>query len=192
MADLDKIATRVAAAVEEQSTATGRIAQAIGGASASAGRTADCVNDLTGLATRCAEGVSSTQAISRDAVEQISGLQTALMGILRNRVAELDRRANGRTSVHMPARLQHDGGACSGMLQDLSDGGARFAGEAPGVTNARLEASGLPEVAVRVVGRSEGTLHLSFVFATPDEARTMQQAVAAIAGAEGPRTAHAA
>ena len=190
--DLDKIATRVAAAVEEQSTATGRIAQAIGGASASAGRTADCVNDLSGLATRSAAGLSSTQEISRDAVAQISGLQTALMGILRNRVAELDRRANGRASVSLPARLLHDGGSCTGTLQDLSDGGARFVGDAPGVTNGRLQVSGLPQVAVRVVGRSDGALHLSFVFASEDDARMMQQAVAAAAKSDAAGTSRAA
>ncbi len=178
---LNAIATQVAAAVEEQSAATGQIAVAVAGASVAARRTADQVSGMADLATRCSDGVEATQAISAQTAQQISGLQDTLVGILRSRVSELNRRDSDRTPVVLPANLLHPGGSTPGMVRDLSPGGARFTGDAPPLSAARLRVAGLPETAVQVAGRSDGALHLAFVFASDDERQCMAEAVARLA-----------
>ncbi|MDR3539041.1 MAG: methyl-accepting chemotaxis protein [Acetobacteraceae bacterium] len=187
---LDAIATQVAAAVEEQSAATGQIAAAVEGASVAARRTAEQVSGMADLATSCSDGVAAMQAIGTQTVQQISGLQNALVAILRSRVAELNRRDSDRVPVALPARLIHAGGTTTGLLRDLSAGGARFSGAALAASTAQLQAAGLPNAAVRVVGRSEDALHLAFAFASDDERHRMAEAVARLTAA--PVTALAA
>jgi methyl-accepting chemotaxis protein len=175
---LDEIATQVAAAIEEQSAATGQIAVAVEGASVAARRTADQVTGMTDLATRCAAGVSATKDISDQAVQKISGLQAALVGILRTRVAELNRRAGERVPVTFPAQLVHETGTATGALRDLSPAGARFVGKTPPLTRGRLQVSGLPDVAVRIAGHADDGLHLSFEFSSEQQRQLMGAAVA--------------
>jgi methyl-accepting chemotaxis protein len=182
---LDAIATQVAAAVAQQSVATGRIAVAVEGASVAARRTADQVSGMTGLATQCAAGVAVTKDITDKAVQQISGLQGALVGILRARVSELNRRAGERVPVTLPAQLSHEAGTMVGTVRDLSPGGVWFIGSAPPLTTGRLQLAGLPEVAVRVAGRTEDGLHLSFEFTSEEQGQRVAAAVTRLLAAGG-------
>lgn len=116
-------------------------------------------------------------------VVQISGLQRALVAILRSRVAELKRCHSDRVPAALQASLLHPGGTAVGVLRDLSPGGARFTGDAPSLSAARLQVAGLPETAVRVVGRSDGTLHLTFLFAADIERKRMAEAVVRLTAA---------
>jgi methyl-accepting chemotaxis protein len=184
---LDEIAAQVSAAVEEQSASTAQIAMAVEAASSAAGRTADQVTGLTHLTERCAEGVLANKEISGQAMVQIRGLQTALVGILRNRVAELNRRTSDRVAVSLPASFVHSRGTVTGALEDLSPGGAKFIGGVPDVAAGRLQVLGFPDLGVQVVGRSANGIHLSFKFDSDEQKRLVASLVARASDTSGRR-----
>jgi hypothetical protein len=183
--DLDSIATQVAAAIEQQSAATAAIAGAVDSASAAARHTAGRLDGVTAASDRCTVAVADMNAISQDVARQMKELKAALSALLHARVAELDRRTGVRVAVRLPARLEYAGGVADGELHDLSTGGARFCGVAPGASAGRLVVAGLPPIDAIVVVTDADGLHLAFT-AVSEEQRTRIGAILSQAEAVRP------
>jgi len=119
--------------------------------------------------------------ISHAVVQQMSDLERSLAKLLRERVAELDRRSEKRQQVRISARLEHAGQTIAGEIVDLAPGGACFVGAPPGVTGGSLSIPGLPNVKVQAVGTSEAGLHLAFQYASGEERGRIAEAVMQLA-----------
>jgi methyl-accepting chemotaxis protein len=181
--DLERIATQVAAAIEQQSAATASIAGAVESTSLAARHTVERLGGVTQATDACTRTVGDMNAISQDVASRVLGLKVALAQLLHSRVVDLDRRTSARQPVHLTARLEHGGGVAEGTLLDISAGGARFVGAAPGMVRGTLKVTGLPQVAVRVASATDDGLHLAFEFASENKRGTMAAAVEQLADA---------
>lgn len=180
--ELNGIATHVAAAIEEQSAATASISDAVGSASQAARHTAERLDAVTAASDRCNKAVTGMHAISHAVVQQMSELERSLAKLLRERVAELDRRSEARYQLRIAARLEYAGQMIAGEVVDLSPGGACFVGAPAGVTGGSLAIRGLPQAEVRAMDTSEKGLHLAFQFASAEERDRMAASVMHLAG----------
>jgi hypothetical protein len=74
----------------------------------------------------------------------------------------VNRRADERLDVDLPAAVVHPDGRSAGRLIDISAGGAAFSGEVPQVGEAMLELPGYGRFPARVVAHPPGELHLAW------------------------------
>ncbi|KAA5613201.1 methyl-accepting chemotaxis protein [Rhodovastum atsumiense] len=184
VAELDTVASAVAAAVEQQSAATAGIAEAVRDANAAAGRAASRMAEAAEGTLHSMQTCGEVNEIAHVVAGSVGEMKTSLVSVLQARIRDLDRRADRRQTVRMPARLEHAGGTCQGTLVDLSLGGARLepaagTGPAPAAgALGRLIAEGLPPLSVTLVQRTARSLHLRFDFADAAEKARVQAALA--------------
>jgi hypothetical protein len=183
--ELDGIATSVASAIEQQSSATAAIAEAVHRSSEAASRVAKRVEATAETTGQCEQAAAGTATISREVAEGVNNLKSALVRLMRTRVEELDRRQEHRIAVTLKAELRARGRSWPGEIIDLSPNGLRFVpNEALPVHSgdtAELSCAGLPAAAIRVVAHSDTAVHMAFVFATAEQKEAMTHAVAALA-----------
>lgn len=126
VADLNIIASAVAAAIEEQSAATAAIAEAVGQAGGAADRVAARMDGFAVETTGCEDAAGRMASISKDVAGRVTDLKGALVRLIRTRVSDLDRRQSPRVVLQRPARLIHATGEWAGQIVDLASGGACF------------------------------------------------------------------
>ncbi len=169
VADIQAAAAAVAAAVAEQGMATSGIAQAIGRADNATAEAAGRVATLLREAERSAATATDIAGLAEAVAGNVQGLRATLSGVVRERIAEIDRRVAPRAVVDIPARLEGPGGG-EGRLRNVSAGGVLFEGAAPGFTAGILHARDLPPLKVHVLRRTEGGVALGFTDAAAAEA----------------------
>ncbi|MBP0463537.1 nitrate- and nitrite sensing domain-containing protein [Roseomonas sp. PWR1] len=171
VADIQSAAAAVAAAVAQQGMTTSGISHAIGRADSATAEAAGRVAALLREAERSAATATDIAGLSESVAGNVQGLRATLSGVVRERIAEIDRRVNARAIVDMPARLEGAGGGV-GRLRNVSAGGALFEGTADGFTSGVLHADGLPPLRVQALRRVDGGLALGFVDTAAAEAAT--------------------
>jgi len=164
---IDQISIAMAAAVEEQSASASEIARASQSAAGSAEQVARCIVSLAEDATVGGRRAGDLLASGQQVSATVGALHSQLIGTMRSRIAELERRAEER--IRMPgegrtAVLHGQGGTVAGRIADLSRSGARFVGIVPqGPAEARLAIEGLPPIACRIARREHGAVGLQFL-----------------------------
>ena len=127
--EIDAIASSIAAAVEEQGTATTEIARSIGEtATAAAGmseRSAEVSVEAENTGTRAGQFLNETVALN----EAVNALRDVVLQVIRGSSGGSDRRNHRRRPCLVEARLLHRGQAGTIVLQDISESGC--AGETP-------------------------------------------------------------
>jgi methyl-accepting chemotaxis protein len=169
--ELGGVTASIAAAVEEQSAATAEIARAIGAAAEATRAAAGRIDGVAGEAGRSREDAGAVADRAESVKQRVDSLRGELLRLLRNRIAETDRRADPRHATRLPVRFAHAGGVAEGTMLDLSRGGARLI--APGAEDAaegQLSAPGLGTEPARVVAHDGEALHLAFSGAPLDQA----------------------
>jgi uncharacterized protein YoxC len=157
--ELDAVATSVAAAVEEQSATTAEISRSIMGAAENAADVANRMEALTQDSGNTGEAAWTLQSGADELADAIAAFRQNLNEALRGRLPAANRRGEARLSLGVPARLN----ATEGVLLDISRGGALFLGGIADFTEGELRIDSLgPPLAVRLVSRAEGRLHLAF------------------------------
>jgi methyl-accepting chemotaxis protein len=186
--ELNTISISIAGAIEEQSASTATIAEAVTSASTSV---TEVSARLANVADQTADSLAVAAQISRIGREVEHGVteaQSRIITTMRSRVTELDRRSSERIALDIDSQLVQPGllvgrqATVSGRLSDISRGGARFEcrdGTAA-LETGRLElvVNGLPQLKVRVTGRSNGTIHLAYVFQNAEEEAIVARYVA--------------
>ena len=147
ISEMDAIADSIAAAVEEQGTATAEIARNVA-------QTADAANEITGRiaevsaeARETGEHAADVQIDAAGLAELVSALRGTVVRIIRTSTAEVDRRHGPRHDVNLPCRMTVAGmGPLTGRVTDLSEGGARVETTAKLTAGTRgaLELDGIP------------------------------------------------
>jgi methyl-accepting chemotaxis protein len=166
ISEVDAISGSIAAAVEQQGTATSEIARSVG-------ETANGANVMT---SRIAEVSSEADQTGRHAAgvhDDIGSLETAVkelrdsvIRVVRTSTIEVDRRQAPRYQLDRPCRLELAGGGIhASRVCDLSDGGATI-GAAPAMQageRAVLRLDGIDSVLPFTVrDASSGTAHVVF------------------------------
>ncbi len=171
---IDGVAIATAAAVEEQSAAARQIAEATEEAAGAALAVAGRIGGLAEAAGLGGRRAADVLAGAEQVAVAVSALRGELVGAMRSRVAELDRRAEERLAMPgegRAARFDWAGGTLAGRVLDLSFVGARFGGALPvGCTGGRLSIGGAAPLRCTVARRGPGETGLAFT--APDAAET--------------------
>ena len=191
--ELDKIATAVAGAIEEQSVATREIADSVSRAGDASGRAAAEMQKSVDESMQCELTAGQMAKISKDVAGQVASLKGRLVHLMRANSAELDRRRDERYNIRRPARLMHARGEMMGEIVDISFGGSCFVGDElfdwESQHQLRLRIDGLPAQAVHVTRSHARAVHLCFVFASDREQADMKEAVSRLVAASGRKAA---
>jgi methyl-accepting chemotaxis protein len=162
---IDHVAAAVAAAIEEQSATAREIARAVDGASSAAGEVAGRVVSLAEdarLGRGRADQLREAAEVVASSVGQLGG---ELVGLMRARISELDRRGEARLGMAegRAARLCWAGGAVAGRIADLSFSGARFLGPVPQASGRlTLEIDGAPGLPCHLARRTADGAAVAF------------------------------
>jgi methyl-accepting chemotaxis protein len=164
--ELDQVAVAVGAAIEQQSATAREISRAVEGTAAGAGAVAGQVAEVAAAAESSAARARDLHGGAGVVAQAMQGLGGQIIGVMRSRIAELDRRAEERVRLPPPgiaATLRWPGGEAEGLLRDLSPAGAFLLAAVPaGVGAAELSAGGLPLLPVLVARRDEEGIGLAF------------------------------
>ncbi len=184
VSELDSIATSVAAAIEEQSMATAGIADSVAIASSATRRVSSLLAGVDEESRRSKDATVDMTRLTASVATGVTDLKGALVRMMRERVAELDRRRFKRAPVNIAARIDHLGRSMHGEVINLSEGGVAFrAREATSLTagmSVRLDTTGLPPVSARVVRVEGATVHLAFEPGTELEREALAGRIAAV------------
>jgi methyl-accepting chemotaxis protein len=171
VADIQAAAAAVAAAVAEQGMTTSAISHAIGRADSATAEAAGRVAALVREAERSATAANNIASLAESVAGNVQGLGATLGEVVRDRIAEIDRRAESRAIVDLPARLEGAGGG-DGRLRNISPGGAFFEGKVEAFAAGTLHVPGLPPLAVRKLRATDGGVALTFTDAATAAAAT--------------------
>ncbi|TDG16153.1 hypothetical protein E2C05_29675, partial [Paracraurococcus ruber] len=163
---IDAVAEAVDAAVAAQTTTAKAIAEAVDSATAASGRVAGQVETVATEAEASAGQAEALLGGMEEMTGMMAGLGNRITGLMRSRIAELERRAAPRFPLPpalQPARLDAPTGSVEGRVTEISRTGALFAGALPaGTVEVRLHLAGAPPIACRVVGTRPEGMALAF------------------------------
>eukprot|EP01037_Dinobryon_pediforme_P006006 gene6006-6078_t len=164
--EIDGVAAMVAAAVEQQAASTAGIAEAVDRMSGAADRVAERMQTMSAGTMACAAQAGRLSSISNDVNGQVTGIKGTLVGIMCQRVAALDRRAERRVGVSVAGSLRQGGVGIAGTVADISVIGLRFVTDAATALGendlVQLCLPGLPLFDARVVRTERLLVHLDF------------------------------
>ncbi len=168
---IDHVATAIAAAVEEQSATAREIARSVGNAAEGAGAVATQIGSLADDAAQAGTRAGQVQQSAAEVAAAMGALRGQLVGVMRIRMSELNRRVEERHALPgggRPAHLAWTGGEAVGQVRDLSLSGAGFRGVVPaGLRQASLRIEGLPGLPVTVVRHGGEVVGLAFAGLDP-------------------------
>jgi hypothetical protein len=159
------IAGSIAAAVEEQGTATAEIARGVTetatAINAMHSRNAEVSKEAGAAGRHASEVLDGTRALD----DAIDDLKRALIRTVRTSTAEVERRMFQREDVDLPCQLEMPGeGTIAARLGDLSEGGARPTGTS-GLrprTRGTLRTGGLAPIEFTVRSVDGAAVHVAF------------------------------
>jgi methyl-accepting chemotaxis protein len=187
IADIDRVAERIAAAVQGQAGSAQKIA-------ADVAETAAAARDVTEHITSVSEQTDDGRALSRDVRTtfaamhaRVDELQHVLARLARNAAADADRMVRARFAVEQEIVLMSSHGSHRGRAIDVSMGGARveIGGALPVGTAVTLHLRGWGlELPAEIVGTSGHALRMKFTGPLNAEtAASLEQRLASLAPA---------
>lgn len=206
--NMEQIATTIAAAVEEQSAATGEIARSVNQSADQANRVSELMVDVSTTMGKAGEAVAALSDNAEQVGETIGTMRKLLVRAVRTSSAIADRRRRRRRSVLLDATLTVGGVRTEVKIYDLSEGGAQIYAErlqsrgsgsividipeaglsvngaivngADGYHHVRFDGAGLPTVMVDRLARS--SIGRVIDGAKSDHRALVERVVAAVAG----------
>ena len=159
---IDDVASSIAAAMEEQSSATQEISRNVIETTSAAQDVARLISTVSRDATETGEKAAEARHAAGDIAESISQLRQILVRLVRTSTAETNRRMFERVAVDTPCQITVGGTASPAKIRDISEGGAFVEGAEGTIgTQGSLSVAGSQ---VEVVARSAapGKLHVMF------------------------------
>ncbi|CAK0745505.1 methyl-accepting chemotaxis protein [Azospirillaceae bacterium] len=163
--DIDRMASSVAAAIEQQETANRVISDKSRTLAAGADRVSVSVTDISRCTTEAAALAEEVETNAKETNEAVVELKQRMVLALRQSVAG-DRRGKDRVPVKLAVVLILDGRRIPGMLVDLSETGALFRPEAGNALersrHVSLEMPGIGTLLAQFLSHSARGIHLMF------------------------------
>jgi chromosome segregation ATPase len=145
--EIDQVSAAIAAAMEEQSSATQEISRSVGQAATAAQSVTEMMEGVVRIASQTDEKATRLRLDADNLAASTDRSRQTLVETVRFSVADAERRMHSRLPVHEPCELVLDGIRHVGHLENISEGGARV------VTNDRCNVGSRGELHVP-------TLHL--------------------------------
>ncbi len=188
IAEICSVSSSIAAAMEEQAAATQEIARNVAGSAAAVSRASERATEVQ----EAARGAGQLADAVRSGTEQVdhlaAGMRSSLVALVRNSMAEAERRAEARVTVQEACTAELMGSRHEGLVLNVSRSGC-LVGGLPGLPEGsvlRLAVPGWRAAArFRVMEASAPGLHLTL---EEGSAEGWQEAVERLFGrAEGAR-----
>ncbi|CAH2605461.1 putative Aerotaxis receptor (plasmid) [Rhodovastum atsumiense] len=138
VAEIDDVSTAIAAAVEEQSAATQEISRTVNQTAEAAQTVSRLMNEVVRIASGSGEQAARLCQEAEGIARSTGELHTSLVRVVRNSIADANRRMHQRMVVDLPCEVLLNGNSRMGRLVDISAGGARVTG----AFNERTETKG--------------------------------------------------
>ena len=165
--NIDVITASVAAAVEEQASATREISRNVEEASSASREVAARIAEVSSEARATADFAKVATTISSEVDDMVTTMRSAVVRALRTSIEQIDRRKAPRYAVSSEADIDVAGHRRRVRVADLSRGGAQLNCDLDAAQSGRLSiiGLGLPTVGFCVVGdeRGGGRTHIRFV-----------------------------
>ena len=123
---VDEVAASIAAAMEEQSSATEEISRNVVETSSAAKDVAQLISGVSRDASETGEQADSVRSTSSAVAESIYELRQVLIRLVRTSTEETNRRMFERTEIDAPCEVNINGMTIKGRIADISHGGARL------------------------------------------------------------------
>jgi hypothetical protein len=159
LASIERITHSVAAAAEQQTSATGEIARNVAESAEAMRLVSAQIRSMTVEAHATDTAVTGMRELTRDVSAQIAELGSVMVRIVRTSSVEVNRRDDARVEVNMAATISLNGRDVPGTCINLSRGGARLrvAQTLAEGCDIILRLPGLPDLPGRVVKVGEET-----------------------------------
>ena len=166
IADVQGVSSAVAAAVEEQGSATQEIARNVAQTTQAAQEVAERIHHVSDEAHSTGESAGQVGRISTEVAGGIDHLREVLVRVVRTSTKEVDRRQAQRFRIDRSGSLSIDGQTHAVTIDNISEDGLTASGLPAGIatgTRAQVAISGLPVSFTAVVLTTEhGRLHGRF------------------------------
>lgn len=161
---IDQITTSVAAAVEEQSSATREISRSVEETSSAAREVAARIADVSTEAAGTSERARVASTLAGELNDMVGAIRTTVIRSLRSSVEQIDRRKSPRHAVATEAEFVAGSRRGRTRVANLSRGGAQISEGLPPGSKGTLSIAGLgvPPLPFVVVGSTDGRSHLRF------------------------------
>ena len=164
--ELERIAASIAAAIEQQGAATAEIAHSMNDTGAAMNQMTGRAGELSQEAATNAKHAAEVRDTAGSLSTAIGGMKQTVTRIVRTSTSDVDRRRELRRRLHVAARVTMPDGVFSGVLADISPGGAAVTGirAMPAGARGRIAVNGMGTdlpFAVRAFDADQ-VLHLSF------------------------------
>ena len=162
---IERITQAVAAAVEQQTAATGEIAQNVAATADAIRAVSTQIGSVSTEAHKTDAAVTEMHGLADTIGNQISELRRVMVRIVRTSSDAVNRRQKPRITINRPAIIVHAGTEVSATCIDLSEGGARVVAAEPMPHGAQvvLRLAGLPNLPGKVLdGGTEFSLGFAF------------------------------
>jgi methyl-accepting chemotaxis protein len=182
--ELDSFASAMADGMERQSAAIGTVSAAATEGAGAARRSAERVGASAAVMDESRMNIGMMHGVAGQVAAALIELQERVVGSLRSKGGEADRRRTPRNQVNLPAELHAQGQpVMQGIAQNISFGGLRLdVRDVPALPDeVEVTVQGLPRAPARVVHRTAVSLHLAFGFADDAAREAMEAAIAGLA-----------
>ena len=183
IAEVDHVASTIAAAVEEQAAATQDIARNVSDTAEAAREVSHRIAEVSREAASTGDRAADVRGIADQVSSSIDELRSILVRVVRTSMSEVDRRRDTRYEANLPVTVEASSGRRSCRLLNLSTGGAALEGwpEADTGARARLHVDGIPApIAVRVVSVEHTTAHVRFELSATEQGDLDRQLAALV------------
>jgi PAS domain S-box-containing protein len=147
IAEIDHISSSIAAAMEEQAAATQEITRNVVETTSASKEVSARIADVSRIADHTGEQAHQVREEMRNINAAIDELRRVLVRVVRTSTADADRRISVRYQMREPAEVEISGARKSGVIENISLGGARISG----VDGARVGARGSLRISSRGV-----------------------------------------
>jgi methyl-accepting chemotaxis protein len=163
--EMDTVAGSIAAAVEEQGTATAEIARGIGQTAQAAAAMLDRAREVSNEADATGRKAETVLEESGRVDSAVQEMQRSVIRVVRTATAEVDRRGYRRRPCLADATIRYNGKTASVVLHDISEGGCRAVGLPADAARAELTvviAHGGAQAKGRAQAVADGIGHIEF------------------------------
>jgi methyl-accepting chemotaxis protein len=161
---VDEVTTSVAAAVEEQASATREISRNVEETSSASREVAARIAEVSTESRSTAERARNATTLAAEVDDLVSTMRSTVIRALRTSVTQIDRRKAPRYAVSLSGTFESAGGTAEVRVSNLSRGGAQIMYELGAEQRGHITIGGLgvPRIEFQVVASGSGRSHIRF------------------------------
>ncbi|NGM18400.1 HAMP domain-containing protein [Roseomonas stagni] len=165
IAELDRIAGSIAAAMTQQQGAATDIARTVAGTATAAREMTGRIASVGEASREVGDRAAAVNGAAASVADGMAAMRRALVQAVRGSTDQVDRRGAPRLSTDLPAVLRADGHVHAVRVDSIAEGGAALS-KAPALRGGTAVTLDLPALgrtlAAQVLGEQDGQLRLAF------------------------------